>query len=148
MQTAKDIEQMRDQDDMLHVIVGGKDVLLRSTQIKEVVRPGALTAVPMAPDHLIGLANIHGQIVCIINVGKVSSLPSPSLHATARTRLLMLRHPVMHVGIWVDEVKRMQKIDRDLIAQSTASELYGNVAQLEHDGLDYALLDCSQLLQK
>jgi len=133
---------------MLHIVIGGKDILLRSSQIKEVIRPVALTAVPMGPDHLLGLANIHGQIVCIIDVGKVSILPSPSMLENARTRLLILRHPVMHVGIWVDEVKRIQKVDGSIVAESMAAASGGSTVALELEGHHYELLDCSKLLHK
>ncbi|PJA31877.1 MAG: chemotaxis protein [Zetaproteobacteria bacterium CG_4_9_14_3_um_filter_53_7] len=133
---------------MLHVVIGGRDVLLRPSQIKEIVRPVALTTVPMGPDHLLGLANIHGQIVCIIDVGKVSTMPSPSAHENSRTRLLILRHPVMHVGIRVDEVKRIQKVDASKVTQSMATASAGSIVQLELEGHHYELLDCSRLLHK
>ncbi len=146
MRETNEKEQLRMQEDLLHIVIGGRDILLRSSQIKEVVRPVPLTDVPMGPDHLLGLANIHGQIVCIIDVGKVSSLPPPSMEPSARTRLLILRHPVMHVGIWADEVKRIQKVDRDKVVKTMATDQDGSVVQMEIDGFYYELLDCSKLL--
>ena len=50
-----------EQTDLLQVVIGGAEVLVCSSEIREVVRPLPLTRVPMGPDHILGLANIHGQ---------------------------------------------------------------------------------------
>ena len=132
------------QTDLLQVVIGGSDVLIRSSEIREVVRPLPLTKVPMGPNHILGLANIHGQIVTVINAGKVSSLPViNSNELSSRTRFLVLRHPVMHVGIWVDEIKRLRKIDSQIFNQKKNSG--DSVHAIEIDGSTFDLLDSSKL---
>lgn len=137
-------ETDRDLVDMLQVVIGGSEVLIRSSEIREVVRPIALTPVPMGPDHILGLANIHGQIVSVIDVGRISSLPISGAGISTRTRLLVLRHPVMQVAIRVDEVKRLRKTDARLLKKAISSD-NDLVVDIEIDGFLFDLLDSSKL---
>jgi len=131
-------------ENMLHIVLGGKNVLMRSSEIREVVRPGQLTAVPMGPEHVLGLANFHGQIVCIIDVGGVTDLPACNRDKTSRTRLLLLRHPVMHVGIWADEVCSIRRLNKASLPDTAPGG--ERVVQIDIEGTSYDLLECSRLL--
>lgn len=97
-------------EDILLIRMGEQVFLIRAHDVSEIVRPIELTPVPMAPDHLLGLANIHGQIVCIIDPCSVLHLSSDRHPLSAHTRYLILRHPRMHVGIWVEEVASIFRI--------------------------------------
>jgi len=48
--------------DFLHTMIGGEDVLIRSSQIRENLRPHTLTPVSAGPEHLLGLANIRVRL--------------------------------------------------------------------------------------
>jgi len=102
--------QQPDHRDKASAEVPMEDILIRAHDVSEIVRPLALTPVPMAPDHLLGLANIHGQIVCIIDPCTVLHLASDRHPHSAHTRFLILRHPRMHVGIWVEEVASIFRV--------------------------------------
>jgi chemotaxis signal transduction protein len=118
-------------EDILLIRMGEHPFLIRAHDVTEIVRPMELTPVPMAPDHLLGLANIHGQIVCIIDPCEVLHLASDRHPLSAHTRFLILRHPRMHVGIWVEEVASIFRVaatdvpgekadgDQDSIARGT-----------------------------
>jgi len=133
-------------ENALHVLIGGKDILIRSSEVKEIVRPPSLTSVPMGPDHLLGLGNVHGQIVSVIDAGKCTSLTPAMQDKTAHTRILMLRDPVVHVGIWVDEIKRVVRISANDMAKSRS--ISNGIQSLEIDGKRFEMLDCSKLLHK
>ncbi|NWF35503.1 chemotaxis protein CheW [Mariprofundus sp. KV] len=133
-----------EQTDLLQVVIGGREVLIRSSEIREVVRPLPLTRVPMGPDHILGLANIHGQIVSVIDVVKVSSLSAISSDgSSSKARFLVLRHPVMHVAVWVDEVKRLRKVETRLLKPTKSSS--DTVHDIDIDGSRFALLDTGKL---
>lgn len=109
--------------ELLMIRMGDDPYLIRLHDVAEIVRPMALTPVPMAPDHLLGLVNIHGQIVCIIDPCRVLRLGSALRPPGTRTRYVVLRHPRMHVGIWVDEVASISRIPvSDLPGQGEADE--------------------------
>ena len=132
-------------DNLLHIVVGGKALLIRSSEIREVVRPTPLTRVPMGPEHVIGLTNIHGQIVCVIDIGGVTTLSSCHRQQTSRTRFLILRHPRMHAGIWADEVCSIKPVDAALL--TAAAESGESVAQVEIEGARYELFECACLFK-
>lgn len=132
------------QIDLLHTVINGKQVLIRSSEIKEVLRPKTLTPVPMGPDHVVGLVNVNGQVYCIIDAGGVTSLPRCLREVGPRTRFLLLRHNAMHVGIWVDEVSKMQKVEHSVLAN--ADNNGDSVYRIEIDGVAYDLLQCISLL--
>jgi len=133
-------------NEFIHIIIGGRDVLVSSAQVKEVVRPVHLTTLPVGPEHLLGLANIHGQIVCVIDAGKCTSLPVSSQQVNVRTRILILRDPVKHVGIWVEEVKKLLRVPASELAD-VKSQAVDDIVPLQIDGYEYELLNCSNLLQ-
>ena len=144
MNKSEAAEMESEQTDLLQVVIGGNETLVHSSQIREVVRPLPLTWVPVGPDHILGLANIHGQIVSISDAGKISSLPSVDGGSSARTRFLVLRHPVMHVGVWVDEVKRLRNVESEALNRARAGS-DDVVYSLEIDGFMFDVLDCSKL---
>ncbi len=94
----------------MRVVMNGEVSLVPVSAVLSVVRPVALTPVPMAPDHLIGLANIRGQIFCIINPGKVLKLSGKLKEKSSDTRFLLLRHERIHLGIWVESVSDLHSI--------------------------------------
>jgi len=131
-------------EDLLLVGIADERVLVRLSEIKKVLRAKTLTAVPMAPAHLKGLANVHGQIVCIIDAGGVTSLPLCDEKVTDATRFLLLRHAEMHVGIWVDAVYKVQQLERSVLAK--ADESKESIESIVVDGIACPLLQCSRLL--
>lgn len=133
-------------EDVLLADIGGKELLVRVSETREVIRPLPLTPVPMGPDHLLGLANVRGQIVCIIDPGKISSLPDVNPDITPQTRFIVLRHPRMHVGIWVDAVRAIYQVRSDNLPQpdmETPQATDYSRGMLEVAGRAYDVLDCS-----
>ena len=109
--------------ELLKIHMGGQPYLIRLHDVAEIVRPVALTPVPMAPSHLLGLANIHGKIVCIIDPCRVLHLQTSRQPMGGHTRFVVLRHPRMHVGIWVDGVASISRVAAsDLPRQGEADE--------------------------
>jgi len=135
------------QEDLLELRIGGERMLVRAAEVTEIVRPVRLTPVPMGPAHLLGLANIHGQVVCIIEPAGVVNLP-PTGEETPRTRFVVLRHPRMHVGIRVDEVAAMHRIASASLPEARApeDERDWRAGAIEIDGTHYNLLHVPGLL--
>jgi len=130
------------QEDILHIEIGGKDLLVRAADVTEIVRPTSLTPVPMGPEHLLGLANVHGQIVCMVNPSKVLQLPPIQSSPTVDTRFMLLRHAKMHIGIWVDKVHALYAVNSELVPTSTSAE--GEIG-MEIEGRYIDMLDCAAL---
>jgi len=134
--------------DLLQLSMGGRDFLLLAGDVTEIVRPIPLTPVPMAPDHLLGMGNVHGQIVCVIEPGKQLSLPEPPKADDDATRFVVLRHKRMRVALRVDAVSAIHRLDaRELenMQEANLSELRG---RLNVEGITYDVLHAGALLQE
>ena len=59
----------------MRIVMNSEMFLIPVAAVLNILRPVSLTPVLMAPDHLMGLANIRGQIFCMIDPGKALRLP-------------------------------------------------------------------------
>ncbi|MDQ6987032.1 MAG: chemotaxis protein CheW [Mariprofundaceae bacterium] len=134
--------------DLLQLRMGGRDFLLPVSEAAEIVRPMPLTPVPMAPNHLLGMANIHGQIVCVIEPGRQLSLPEKAAPDSDATRYIVLRHKRMRVALRVDAVPAIHRVnesDFETMTDAGAASLRG---RLNIQGIGYDVLDVQALLQE
>jgi len=143
-----DVELGAEYVDLLQLRMGGRDFLLLAGDVTEIVRLMPLTPVPMAPDHLLGMGNIHGQIVCVIEPGKQLALPEPPKPDNDATRYVVLRHKRMRVALRVDAViaiHRRNKQDLENMQEADAPRLRG---RLNVGGVTYDVLHAGMLLQE
>lgn len=135
--------------DLLQLHMGGGDFLLPASDVAEIVRPLPLTPVPMAPDHLLGVGNVHGQIVCVVEPGRMMSLPLPPGSNDDATRFVLLRHARMRVALRVDAVPAIHRVIDTELHNLHDSEVpkHGIRGWLEVDGKRYDMLDAKALLQ-
>lgn len=127
MQNAKDAINDAEADitEYMRVVMNGETFLVPVNSVLSVLRPVALTPVPMAPDHLMGVANIRGQVFCIIDPGKTLRLPQKRKEKTSASRLMLLRHARVHLGIWVEEVLDLYRVKTlEIGAGDSASRVY------------------------
>jgi len=135
-----------EQEDILLIDVGGRKLLIRATDVSEIIRPVPLTPVPMGPDHLLGLANVRGQIVCIIDPSKVMQLPMLNAEITAHTRFVILRHAKMHVGMQVDKVHELYRVNSNQIPEPLRVEPSEPVwGAMDIEGKSYDMLNVAGL---
>jgi len=135
--------------DVLQIRMGGKDFLLAVPDVSEIVRPIVLTPVPMAPDHLLGIGNIHGQIVCVIEPGKILNLPDPPAEDSDGTRFVCLRHARMRVAIRVDAVPAIHRLRKDVVPHAAdAADTSHILGHITVEGTDYDVLNTAALLHE
>ena len=93
--------------------------------VREILNPLALTTVPRAPDFVLGVANVRGAIVPVVDLRRRMSLPpAPRL---ARPRWIIVRGGAAgsEVGLLVDAVGEVA--DVPMTALIPASDLAGPV---------------------
>ena len=96
--------------EFLKVSIANEQFLLPLKDIEEVMYPVTTTPVPMAPAHFIGLANIHGEVVCIVDPCKIMGLKNKLQEDSESTRLLRTRNPKMKLAIKIDAVSEVVSI--------------------------------------
>lgn len=119
IQKAKDAinEKGKAYVEYMRVVLNGSTFLVPVAEVLGVLRPVSLTPVPMAPDHLMGVANIRGQIYCIIDPGKILHLSHARKAVNAASRFILLRHARVHLGIWAEEVLDLHREDDAVLVE-------------------------------
>jgi purine-binding chemotaxis protein CheW len=76
----------------------GMDIL----KIQEINKHMQMTKVPQAPDYVMGILNLRGQIVTIIDLAKKLSLPSVEL--TSRRRNIIVNSKGEYIGLMATRI--------------------------------------------
>ena len=101
--------------EMMCLTVGEENMLIPVPEVEEVVRVQPLTAVPMAPDHLLGVCNVHGQVICVIDPSVVMHLDGEVAKDTDATRFVILRHASMNLALKVAGVSALFRVQEHLV---------------------------------
>jgi len=72
------------------------------TQVREVLRMTEIAPVPGAPDYVMGIINLRGNVVTVIETRKRFNLPS--IDTDEQTRIVIIEVENQEVGILVDSV--------------------------------------------
>ncbi len=93
----------------------GMDIL----KIQEINKLMDMTKVPQAPSYVIGILNLRGQIVTIIDLGKKLGLGATD--ATLSSRNIIVNSPGEHVGLLVTRLSDVISADTDKIERAPAN---------------------------
>lgn len=100
----------------------GMDIL----QVQEINKLMEVTKVPQAPEYVIGILNLRGQIVTIIDLGKKLGLGSTDLGQDPRN--IIVNVPGEHIGLLVKSISDVVMADPDRVepAPANMSGIQGN----------------------
>jgi len=108
-------ENILDSDDVeqyLTFMLGGKTYGLEILDIKEIIEYGEVTDVPMTPAFILGVINLRGAVVPVIDLGERFS--GNALEVTKRTSIIILEIKnddlKVEIGITVDFVNEVLDI--------------------------------------
>jgi purine-binding chemotaxis protein CheW len=100
-QSAK-TEIRRDSVELASFYVGealcGMDIL----KVQEINKLIEMTRVPQAPDYVLGILNLRGEIVTIIDLGKKLGLKSTEM--SDKTRNIIVNSNGEHIGLMVEQI--------------------------------------------
>ena len=88
----------------------GMDIL----KVQEINKLIEMTRVPQAPEYVLGILNLRGEIVTIIDLGKKLGLKSTEL--SEKTRNIIVNSNGEHIGLMVEQISdvvqaRFEKIE-------------------------------------
>ncbi len=86
----------------------GERYAVEVAHVREIRRLNGLTPVPGVPAFVLGLINLRGEILSVLDLRRILGLPSPSLGTLAR--VLVLSSPAMTFGLAVDRLKGTEAI--------------------------------------
>lgn len=93
----------------------GMDIL----KIQEINKLMEMTKVPQAPEYMVGILNLRGQIVTIIDLGEKLGLGN--IEITNDSRNIIINAPGEHVGLLVSRISDVVMADPDRIEPAPAN---------------------------
>jgi purine-binding chemotaxis protein CheW len=109
-------EVRRDLEQYVAFRVAGESYGLSIAQISEISKVFETTPVPRTSDFVIGIGNVRGSVIPIINLAQRLRLQSRAPDRDAR--ILIVRHEDELYGLLVDEVlyiRALTRIDNDIL---------------------------------
>ena len=119
-------------------VLSGLHCALQLSNIERVLRAVAVTPVPKAPEIVMGLVNIQGRVIPVLNIRKLLRLPE--IEPALDDQLILNRTTSISVAILVDNVLGTAEVsEQDIIAPT---EIYPGIEYLEgvtklQDGIIY-----------
>lgn len=124
-------------DGPLQVVVfslEGKALALDILKVQEIIRLVEITPVPKMPSFALGVINLRGTIVPIVNIREKLNLPDSS--PTAKTCIILIRSGDKLLGFLADDVTEVLTLPEDTIEKPASgpdwiqSDLFLGVGKL------------------
>jgi purine-binding chemotaxis protein CheW len=97
----------------------GEVFALPILDVREIIRPTAITPVPQAPNFVEGVINLRGQIIPVVDLRKRFGIAAET--ATDDTRIIVVElSGSMVIGLIVDSVREVERIPLDTITPPPA----------------------------
>src|SRR5277367_3939370 len=84
---------------------------LDATGIQEVIRLGPLTELSYAPDEVLGIVNLRGKIVTIVDLG--ARIGFPKAVPGSDSRIFIIEDRNEFIGLLVDRMDEVVEVERD-----------------------------------
>lgn len=84
------------------------ELALPIQSLKEIIRLGEMTLVPKAPPAVVGVINLRGRVLPVIDLRRAFKMPL--LDPTDDSRILVVESGTQSVGFLVDRVREVLKI--------------------------------------
>lgn len=101
--------------------LGGQHYAVPVDQVQEVIRPRDIAAVPGAPGIVLGLMNLRGRLLPVIDGRRRLGLRSQSVGSADLQRVLVLATEEEQVGMLVEAVEDMVQIDTSEVSAPPTS---------------------------
>ena len=133
--------------------IGGNEFAVSVMAIQEVVnRPEEFTNIPLSPDYLLGLFNLRGLIIPVVDLRAIFGLPRDDTNA-AESKVAIIEHGEHCFGLLVDktgDVFNARDVDQNTVSRvrgDVRESIIGGVFKLEGGRRLVQILDPFELLK-
>ncbi len=98
----------------LSFTVSGETFGIALTHVHEILRPTFITRIPNVEDFVLGVINLRGEIIPIVDLKKKFDQGFSDVNKT--TRIVVLEYNTKRFGLIVEEVKQVIKILKNSIS--------------------------------
>lgn len=96
---------MKDLNRYLSFALGKEEYAIPLLKVKEVIAMPEVTPVPFTPPHFLGIMNLRGQVISIIDLRK--KLGMGTTETTAETPIIIANLEPLYLGVVVDSVNKV-----------------------------------------
>lgn len=96
-------------DEWLQFSLGQQQYGLNALQIREIICATEITPVPGAPEHVLGIINVRGSIITVVDTRQRLSLPRREMRDS--DWILVMDVDGQSIGLLVDEVSEVIDVD-------------------------------------
>ncbi len=135
-----------------HVVfsLAGTDYAVPGATVREIGRPPQVTPVPNVPDWVLGVANVRGDVLSVVDLRAFLGLERGGHGRDSRMLVVRAREEDMATALIVDRVRGIRAVPADAVAAPTADADPRVAPYLrgvsEHGGRLLVLLDLDRLL--
>jgi len=105
--------------EVVRFTLGAERYALETTCVREILRSREITSMPGAPDFLVGVTNLRGQIVAVFDLRRYFGIPAPD--ATDLARVIVLGRERIEFGVLADAVHEVALLRLDQISEPPES---------------------------
>ena len=103
---------------VLAVLAGNEAYGLPLSAVREILAPPPVTEVPRAPEHVLGVISVRGQITTVIDLPKMLHLEVE--HPDPYGRVLLVDNGEELIGVAVDRVIQVYRLEPSQIEYASA----------------------------
>ncbi|TGN17705.1 chemotaxis protein CheW [Leptospira idonii] len=90
---------------------------IRLLLVHEILKPVLITRIPNVEEYILGVINLRGEIIPIVDLKKRFHQSDSEIFPISRIVVVMLEEK--RIGVLVDEVKQVVKIQKEFISYTT-----------------------------
>lgn len=124
--------------------LGGETFAVDVRQVREVMVTEEYSAVPLAPPHVIGVANLHGDIVPIVDAGSLLGLSAR--RGERRLRTVVVSADGLEAAVVIDGVMSLEAFT-EVVAAPGARQAAWAYGYVRRDDRLVPLLDMVKVLR-
>ena len=98
---------------VLAFVIGGENYCVKIKEVKEVIRPARITGVPNSPEFVVGVMNLRGDIIPLLDIRHFFGLAEKE--RTKDARVVITDATGLLVGILVDSITDTLDIEEETI---------------------------------
>lgn len=117
--TKKDLADDANKTEMVTFLIGEEEYALEISSVKEIIRLPQFTKVPNAPAFIMGLCNLRGELLPVIDSRKLFNLAALDYNEGARVVIIDIKGKKL--GLIVDKVSEVLSVDLDIVKEPPES---------------------------
>lgn len=114
--TSKSNHTMGTDNRFLEFSLGQQSFAVSLLKVKEVVAPPPVTPIPFTPEHFVGIMNLRGQVISILDLRKKMKIHP--LSKNDENAVIIIEVNPVKVGILVDSINTVLSVDPNEIAET------------------------------